>query len=271
MCLWLRCHSTDCSTCLLKLFHVHLAVTVQIKHLKGDFKIPLGSFMKNPTKHKNQLAEIQKLNLKKGTNSEWLFQKVILPNSFNFSKEIWFLGTSSYGLHGAPFTKGLDKELWGGDITGTFILFIGGKSLKTRCHLIFLTTINRKWCCSKSSSLFHAVKHQFSQKMFLRHCTVCASHGWGADLESVQFSALASLYKFKQIMPTLSQPSHDIRVRCGLELTSWDSTVPYFSLHLVCAVTVYLVRTAKASFPSQPRSFPCMPLQNFSTFPFQAL
>lgn len=65
LCSWLRCHSTDCSTCLLKLFHVHLAVAVQIKHLKGDFKIPLGSYMKNPTKHKNQLTKIKKLNKKR--------------------------------------------------------------------------------------------------------------------------------------------------------------------------------------------------------------
>lgn len=128
-------------------------------------------------------------------------------------------------------------------------------------------TVNRKWCCS----LFHAVQHQFGQRMFPRHCTPCASHGWGAELGSGHFSAPASLYKFKQIMPTLSEPSHDTEMSCGLELTSWDVAVPYFSLHLVCAVTVCLVTTAKASLPSQPRSFPCIPPQNFSTFPFWAL
>lgn len=167
--------------------------------------------------------------------------------------------------------KVYDKELWGRDISGTFVLFRGGKSWKARCYQVFLMTINRKGCCSKSSCLFHAVKHQFSQRMLLRHCSLCVSHGWGADQESGQFSVLASLYKFKQIMTTLSQPSHDIEIRCGLELTSWDVAVPYFSLHLVCAVTVYLVRTAKAEFPSQPRSFPCIPPWNFSTFPFRAL
>lgn len=166
------------------------------------------------------------------------------------------LGASSYELHGVPFTKGLDKELWGEDISGTFILFTGGKSWKARCHLIFLMTINRKWCCSKS--LFHAVQHQFDQRIFLRHCSLCASHEWAADLESGQFSALASLQKFKQIMTTLSQPSHDTEMRRGLELMSWDAAVPYFSLHLVCAVTVYLVRTAKASLenPANPALFP---------------
>lgn len=85
-------------------------------------------------------------------------------------------------------------------------------------------TVNRKWCCS----LFHAVQHQFGQRMFPRHCTPCASHGWGAELGSGHFSAPASLYKFKQIMPTLSEPSHDTEMSCGLELTSWDVAVPLF-------------------------------------------
>lgn len=51
--------------------------------------------------------------------------------------------------------------------------------------------------------------------------------------------------------PALSQPSHDTEMRRGLELTSWDAAVPHFSLHLVCAVTVYLVRTLqKHHFPA---------------------
>lgn len=151
-----------------------------------------------------------------------------------------------------------NKELGGGDIARAFILFTGGKSWKARCHLIFLMTINRKWCCSKSStSPFHTVEHQFGQRMFLRHCTLCASHGWGADLEFGQFSALASLYKFKQIMITLSQPSHDTEVRRGLELTSWDAAVPHFSLYLACGVMVYLVRTRqKHRFPANHALFP---------------
>lgn len=132
------------------------------------------------------------------------------------------------------------------------------KKLESKMPSDISMTMNKKWCCSKSSSLFHAVQHQFGQRMFLRHCTLCASHGWAADLESRQFSALASLQKFKQIMTTLSQPSHDTEMRRGLELTRWDAAVPYFSLHLVWAVTVYLVRTAKASLenPANPTLFP---------------
>lgn len=161
-----------------------------------------------------------KSSIKKGTNSEWRFPKAILSNSFNFSMEMCLLGALAMSFMVLLLPKVYDKELWGRDISGTFFLFRGRKSWKARCYQVFLMTINRKGCCSKSSCLFHAVKHQFSQRMLLRHCIPCVSHGWGADQESGQFSALASLYKFKQIMTTLSQPSHDTEIRCGLELTS---------------------------------------------------
>lgn len=164
-----------------------------------------------------------------------------------------------------------NKELGGGDISRAFILFTGRKSWKARCHLIFLMTINRKWCCSKSStSPFHTVEHQFGQRMFLRHCTLCASHGWGADLEFGQFSALASLYKFKQIMATLSQPSHDTEVRLGAHELRRRRTSFLIAFSLWCH-GLFSQNSAKAPIPSQPRSFPCIPPRNFSTFPFWAL
>lgn len=81
------------------------------------------------------------------------------------------------------------RRLGGGDVAWTkFIPFTGGKSTKSRHYLICLMTINRKWHCSKTSSLLHTVQYQFGQRTFLQHCRglsmLCeAACGWWADLD----------------------------------------------------------------------------------------
>lgn len=175
--LWLRCHSikklTCHSTCLLKLFHVHLAITIQIKHLKGDFKIPLGSYIKRRKKNKNKnqrpVNEDTKAQQKKKKKAQ--VQKDFIQKQFSIILAILIRKCRSWEPLPTSFIVFLLPKVsarrLGGDVSWTkFIPFAGGKSTKSRHYLICLMTINRKWHCSKTSSLLHTVQYQFGQRTF---------------------------------------------------------------------------------------------------------
>lgn len=141
--------------------------------LKAISKFLWGATLKEEKKNKNKnqrpVNEDTKAQQKKKKKAQ--VQKDFIQKQFSIILAILIRKCRSWEPLPTSFIVFLLPKVsarrLGGDVSWTkFIPFAGGKSTKSRHYLICLMTINRKWHCSKTSSLLHTVQYQFGQRTF---------------------------------------------------------------------------------------------------------